>query len=54
MRNTRTIRKLDPLGRIVMPITLRKLLDIHEGDEMEIPLETDRLVVKKHKPSHAC
>ncbi|TWT01854.1 AbrB/MazE/SpoVT family DNA-binding domain-containing protein [Planomicrobium sp. CPCC 101079] len=54
MKKPKIIRKLDPLGRVVMPITLRKLLDIHENDEMEIFLENDRLVLKKHKPYKAC
>lgn len=54
MKNTRIVRKLDPLGRIVMPITLRKSLEIHENDEMEISVENDQLVLKKYKPSHAC
>lgn len=51
MNNHMIIRKIDDLGRIVLPIEIRKLLDIEEREEMEISIEDDRVILKKHTPS---
>lgn len=51
MRPTGIVRKLDDLGRIVLPIELRRTLDIAERDELEIYLEDDKVVLKKYEPS---
>lgn len=51
MRTTGIVRKLDDLGRIVLPIELRRTLDIAERDELEIYLEDDKVVLKKYEPS---
>ncbi len=51
MRSTGIVRKLDELGRIVLPIELRRTLDIAERDELEIYLEDDKVVLKKYEPS---
>ena len=51
MRSTGIVRKLDELGRIVLPIELRRTLDIAERDELEIYLEDDKVVLKKFEPS---
>ena len=47
MRSTGIIRRLDKLGRIVLPIELRRILDIAENDELEIFMENDRIVLQK-------
>ena len=39
MKSTGIIRKVDDLGRIVLPIELRRTLDIAERDELEIFME---------------
>ena len=44
MKATGIIRKVDDLGRIVLPIELRRTLDIMERDELEIYMEDDRIV----------
>ena len=49
MKSTGIIRKVDDLGRIVLPIELRRILDIAERDEMEIYMEGERIVLKKHE-----
>ena len=36
MKSTGIVRKVDDLGRIVLPIELRRMLDIEERDELEI------------------
>lgn len=51
MKATGIIRKVDELGRIVLPIELRRVLDIAERDELEIFTENDRIVLQKHQTS---
>ena len=51
MKSTGIIRKVDELGRIVLPIELRRTLDIAERDELEIYMENDRIVLQKYEPS---
>lgn len=51
MKSTGIIRKVDDLGRIVLPIELRRTLDIAERDELEIFMEDDRIVLKKYEPA---
>lgn len=47
MKSTGIVRKVDELGRIVLPIELRRTLDVAERDELEIFIEDDRIVLKK-------
>ena len=47
MKSTGIIRKVDELGRIVLPIELRRTLDIEERDELEIYMENDRIILQK-------
>ena len=42
---------MDELGRIVLPVELRRTLDIAERDELEIYLDDDKVVLKKYEPS---
>lgn len=51
MKTTGIIRKVDELGRIVLPIELRRTLDLAERDELEIYLDDDRIVLRKFEPS---
>ena len=51
MKSTGIIRKVDDLGRIVLPIELRRMLDIAERDELEIFMENDRIVLRKFEPA---
>lgn len=51
MKSTGIIRKVDDLGRIVLPIELRRTLDIEERDELEIFMENDRIVLQKFEPA---
>lgn len=51
MKSTGIIRKVDELGRIVLPIELRRTLDIAERDELEIYMEGDQIVLQKYEPS---
>lgn len=51
MKSTGIIRKVDDLGRIVLPIELRRTLDIAERDELEIYMESDRIILHKYEPA---
>lgn len=51
MKSTGIIRKVDELGRIVLPIELRRTLDIAERDELEIYLDNGRIVLQKFEPA---
>jgi transcriptional pleiotropic regulator of transition state genes len=51
MKATGYVRKLDSLGRIVLPKSLRKQLDISEGDSMEMFVDDDgNVVLGKYVP----
>ena len=51
MKSTGIIRKVDDLGRIVLPIELRRTLDIAERDELEIYMENERIILQKYAPN---
>lgn len=51
MKSTGIIRKVDDLGRIVLPIELRRTLDIAERDELEIYMENDQIILQKYEPA---
>ena len=52
MKATGIIRKVDELWRIVLPIELRRTLDIDVHDEMEIYIENDHVILRKYE--HNC
>ncbi|SFD72721.1 transcriptional regulator, AbrB family [Lentibacillus persicus] len=54
MKSTGIVRKVDELGRVVLPIELRRTLDINVKDELEIYIDDDKVVLKKHTPSMMC
>lgn len=51
MKTLGIVRKIDELGRIVLPIETRRRLDIGHKDPVEIFVEKDRVVLKKYEPS---
>ena len=51
MKATGIVRKVDELGRIVLPIELRRTLDIAEKDAIEINVEGSSIVLKKFRPN---
>ena len=53
MKSTGIIRKADKLGRIVIPMETRKLLDIKETDYLEIFTDDDKIVLQKYQPACA-
>ena len=52
MKSTGIVRKVDELGRIVLPMELRRVLDIAERDPLEIYIEgNDTIILKKYQPA---
>ncbi|MEA4854703.1 MAG: AbrB/MazE/SpoVT family DNA-binding domain-containing protein [Christensenella sp.] len=51
MKSTGIVRLLDPLGRIVLPIEIRRTLDLQKKDPLEIFIEGDCILLKKYKSS---
>ena len=51
MKSTGIVRKVDELGRIVLPIELRRTLDIAEKDSLEIYVDGSAIVLRKYEPS---
>ena len=51
MKSTGIVRKVDELGRIVLPIELRRTLDIAERDALEIYVDGGSIVLKKYEPA---
>lgn len=51
MKSTGIVRKVDELGRIVLPIELRRTLDIAEKDSLEIYIDGPSIVLKKYQPT---
>lgn len=54
MKETGLVRKLDQLGRIVLPQEMRKNLGIFDKDLMEISKVDDKIVLKKVKRNNVC
>jgi transcriptional pleiotropic regulator of transition state genes len=51
MKSTGIVRKIDELGRIVLPIELRRTLDIAEKDAVEIYVDGDTIILRKYEPT---
>ncbi len=51
MKTTGIIRKVDELGRVVLPVELRRTLDIQERDALEIHMDGEQIILKKHECS---
>ncbi|NFO48178.1 AbrB/MazE/SpoVT family DNA-binding domain-containing protein [Clostridium botulinum] len=53
MKATGIVRKVDELGRLVIPMELRRNLNIAEKDALEIYVEGDNIILKKYTPGCA-
>ena len=51
MKSIGIVRKVDELGRIVLPIELRRQFGIEEKDSLEIYTDENCIVLKKYEPS---
>ena len=51
MKTTGMIRQLDALGRVVLPIELRRTLGINTRDMLEILVEGNSIILRKYEPN---
>ena len=51
MKSTGIVRRLDELGRITLPIELRRNFDVNERDPLEIFVDDDKIILKKYNPA---
>ena len=51
MKSTGIVRKVDELGRVVIPIELRRNLDIDVKDALEIFVDGEHIILKKYAPA---
>ncbi|MGL4345347.1 MAG: AbrB/MazE/SpoVT family DNA-binding domain-containing protein [Cellulosilyticaceae bacterium] len=51
MKSTGIVRKVDELGRVVLPIELRRNFQINEKDSLEIFVDEERIILKKYEPA---
>ena len=51
MKYTGIVRRIDDLGRIVLPVELRRTLELETGDSLEILVEDNTIILKKYQPA---
>lgn len=51
MKSTGIVRKVDELGRVVIPMEIRRTYDIGENDGLEIFVDGDTIILKKYEPA---
>ena len=51
MKSTGIVRRVDELGRIVLPIEIRKVMGINEKDAIEIFTDSDKIILQKYQPA---
>ena len=51
MKSTGIVRKVDDLGRVVLPIELRRTLGIDVKDALEIFIDEDQIILQKYQPN---
>ncbi|WP_342544767.1 AbrB/MazE/SpoVT family DNA-binding domain-containing protein [Lysinibacillus sp. FSL W7-1291] len=51
MKSTGIVRKVDDLGRVVLPKELRRTLGIEEKDPVEIFIDGDQIILQKYQPN---
>ncbi len=49
MKESGIVRKVDPLGRIVIPKEIRRVLSINEGDPLEIVKDNNEILLRKYR-----
>ncbi|MCR4436470.1 MAG: AbrB/MazE/SpoVT family DNA-binding domain-containing protein [Clostridiales bacterium] len=51
MKSTGIVRKVDEMGRIVLPVELRRIFNLNEGDPLEIFVDGNMILLKKYEPT---
>lgn len=49
MKSTGVVRKIDELGRVVLPSEIRKVFGIHEGDQLDISVDGEKVILEKRR-----
>jgi AbrB family transcriptional regulator, transcriptional pleiotropic regulator of transition state genes len=49
LKSTGVVRRIDELGRVVLPSEIRRVFGIHEGDELDISVEDERVILEKRR-----
>ena len=51
MKSTGIVRKMDELGRIVIPMEIRNTFNINSKDPLEIFVDEDKIILRKYQPA---
>ena len=51
MKATGVVRRVDELGRVVLPCELRRVMNIKDRDSLEVFVDGDRIILKKYEPA---
>lgn len=51
MKSTGIVRKVDELGRIVLPVECRRVMEIEDKDALEVFVEDNTIILKKYEPA---
>ena len=51
MKATGVVRRVDELGRVVLPCELRRVMHIQDRDPLEVFVDGDKIVLKKYEPA---
>ena len=51
MKATGVVRKIDPLGRLVIPIEVRRMLGLRENEPVEMYVEGTKVIIQKYVPA---
>jgi len=51
MKATGIVRPVDPLGRVVIPVELRRTLNIKTEDSLEVFVDGEYIMLKKYEPA---
>lgn len=54
MKSTGIVRKIDDLGRVVLPVELRRSLNLNVKDPVEVFVDGDQIIMRKYKAEKAC
>jgi len=51
MKATGVVRRVDELGRVVLPCELRRVMHIKDRDALEVYVDGEKIVLKKYEPA---
>lgn len=51
MKSTGIVRRIDELGRVVLPVDLRRALELDVRDPVEVFVDEDAIILRKYQPN---